>query len=38
MELITTVLAVAAALVAFDLAAIRWGADSRDQVGDDHAR
>ena len=27
-----------AALVAFDLLALRYGVDSRDGIGDDHAR
>jgi hypothetical protein len=32
------VLVTLAALVAFDLAAIHYGVDSRGTVGDDHAR
>lgn len=29
---------VIAALLAFDVAAVRWGVDSRPSIGDDHAR
>jgi hypothetical protein len=38
MEIFTTLLAIVVALVGFDLVAVNWGADSRDQLGDDHAR
>jgi hypothetical protein len=38
MEILTTLLAIVVALIGFDLAAVTWGADSRDQLGDDHAR
>jgi hypothetical protein len=32
------VLAVVAGLIAFDLLALRFGVDSRESIGDDHAR
>ena len=32
------ILAAAVVLVAFDVLAIRFGVDSRDTIGDDHAR
>ena len=36
--LVLIVLAAIAALLAFDLLALRYGVDSRGSVGDDHAR
>jgi hypothetical protein len=38
MDAIATLIAIVAVLVGFDLAAVRWGVDSRDPIGDDHAR
>lgn len=38
MEVLTLVAVLVAALVGFDLAALAWGVDSREAVGDDHAR
>ena len=38
MELIFALVVVAAALIGFDLAAIRWGVDSRPRILDDHRR
>ncbi len=38
MESLIAVLAVVAVLGLFDLAALRVGADSRDQIGDAHRR
>ena len=38
MEAIFVFAAIIAALVGFDLAAMRWGADSRPGMPDDHAR
>lgn len=38
MEAIATLLIILTAIVGFDLAAIRLGVDSREQIGDDHAR
>lgn len=38
MELLMTVLAAIASLLAVDIAAVTFGADSRDSVGDDWAR
>jgi hypothetical protein len=38
MDLLFAVTLAVAALVTFDLAAVGWGVDSRDTVGDDHAR
>jgi hypothetical protein len=38
MELLTTVLALIASLLAVDIAAISFGSDTRDQIGDDWAR
>ncbi len=38
MEPLFVLVIVVAAFVGFDLAAVGWGADSREAVGDDHAR
>ena len=38
MDAILIVGTIVAALVAFDLAALRWGVDSRPTIGDDHRR
>ena len=38
MELILALVVAAAALIGFDLAAIRWGVDSRPRLADDHRR
>jgi hypothetical protein len=38
MEALTLVAVLVAALVGFDLASLAWGVDSREAVGDDHAR
>ena len=38
MELLATVLAFLASVLAVDIAAVKFGADSRDAYGDDWAR
>jgi len=38
MDILVFVVAAVAALVAVDVLAIAFGADSRDGIGDDHAR
>lgn len=38
MEALTTLMIIVIALVGLDLAADRWGVDSREVIGDDHAR
>ncbi len=38
MEAILVVITIIAALIAFDVAALRWGADTRPSIGDDHRR
>jgi hypothetical protein len=38
MDIFTALIAVVIALVGIDVAAVRLGADSRDSIGDDHAR
>lgn len=38
MELLISLLAVVAVVGLFDLAAVRFGVDSRDHVGDSHRR
>ena len=38
MDAILIVSTIVVALVAFDLAALRWGVDSRPTIGDDHRR
>jgi hypothetical protein len=38
MDIVAAVIAIVIAFVGFDVAAVRMGADSRDSIGDDHAR
>ena len=38
MEAFFVIIAAVAALAAFDIAAFRWGVDSRPNVGDDYHR
>ena len=38
MEAIVVVITIIAALVAFDIAALRWGADTRPSLGDHRRR
>ena len=38
MDIFTSLIAVVIALIGIDVAAVRLGADSRDSIGDDHAR
>ena len=38
MEALTAALLIIIAIAGFDLAAIRLGVDSRESIGDDHAR
>jgi hypothetical protein len=38
MDAMPLILVIIAALVGLDLAAVTWGADSRESFGDDHAR
>lgn len=38
MEAMIIVIVIVASLVGLDLAAMTWGVDSREPVGDDHAR
>ena len=38
MEAFFIIIAAVAALAAFDIAALRWGVDSRPTIGDDHRR
>ena len=38
MEAIVALVVAVVAFLAFDLAALRWGADSRPGMADDHAR
>lgn len=38
MEAIFVVITIIAALVAFDIAALQWGADTRPSLGDDRRR
>ena len=38
MDVLTALVVIVASLVALDLAAVSWGVDSRDSIGDDHAR
>ena len=38
MDLLLVAIAVVGGLAAFDLAALRWGVDSRDALPDDHHR
>jgi hypothetical protein len=38
MEVIVMIIVLIAGLVALDSSSLRWGADSRPQIADDHAR
>jgi len=38
MDILTSLIAIVIALIGIDVAAVRLGADSRDSIGDDHAR
>lgn len=38
MDSLITVVIIVGFAAAFDLLAVRFGADSRDRIGDDHAR
>ena len=38
MDALIALIAMLVALVGLDLAAVTWGADSRECIGDDHAR
>jgi hypothetical protein len=38
MEAIFALMFIVAGLVGLDVAALRWGSDSRDPIGDDHTR
>lgn len=38
MELLSIIITVLASLVLLDIAALRWGSDSRDRIGDDWHR
>ena len=38
MEALMFLAAIVVALIGFDLAALLWGSDSRDLIGDDHTR
>jgi nitrogen fixation-related uncharacterized protein len=38
MEALIIIIVIVASLVGLDLAAMSWGVDSRESVGDDHAR
>lgn len=38
MDALIALVAMLVAFVGLDLAAVNWGADSRDSIGDDHAR
>jgi hypothetical protein len=38
MDALTTLIAFVIALIGFDIAALWFGTDSRDRIGDDHAR
>lgn len=38
MEALTTLLLIVIAVIVFDVLALMFGADSRDSLGDDHAR
>lgn len=38
MDALITLIAILIGLVGLDLAALAWGADSRESIGDDHAR
>ncbi len=38
MDALYALIVILVALVGLDLAAVTWGVDSRDTIGDDHAR
>jgi hypothetical protein len=38
MDVFASLIAIVVALIGIDVAAVRLGADSRDSIGDDHAR
>ena len=38
MDALIALFAAVIALISLDFAALTWGADSRDTIGDDHAR
>ncbi len=38
MDALAALITIVAVIVGFDLAAVRFGADSRNSIGDDHAR
>ncbi len=38
MDALIALVVILVALVGLDLAALKWGVDSRDPIGDDHAR
>jgi hypothetical protein len=38
MDALITLVAILVGLVGLDLAALNWGADSRESIGDDHHR
>jgi hypothetical protein len=38
MDALIALVAILVGLVGFDLAAVRWGVDSRESIGDDHTR
>ena len=38
MDVLSALVAILFSIVALDLAAVSWGVDSRDSIGDDHAR
>jgi hypothetical protein len=38
MDILIVFTAIFAALIGLDMAATAWGVDSRDSIGDDHAR
>ena len=38
MDALIALIAAVAALVTLDFAAVTWGSDSREPIGDDHAR
>ena len=38
MDVLSALAVIVLSLVALDLGAVLWGVDSRDSIGDDHAR
>jgi hypothetical protein len=38
MDAVIMIIAILVGLIGFDVAALRWGVDSRESVTDDHAR